>query len=72
MNMLKDMSADAELRINAYLAVMECPDVENIAAISDVLEVRIIKQNLLRRCYSNLCYMDKPLLIAVLNHIYKS
>jgi len=39
MNMLKDMSADAELRINAYLAIMECPDMENIAAISDVLEV---------------------------------
>lgn len=44
MHLLKDMSADAELRINAYLAIMKCPDVETIAAISDVLENEEINQ----------------------------
>lgn len=41
MNLLKDMSADAELRITAYLAIMKCPDAETIAAITGVLEVSL-------------------------------
>ena len=39
MALLRNMRADAELRINAYLAIMKCPDAETIAAISNVLQV---------------------------------
>lgn len=53
-SILKDLSEDSEVRIKAYLALVECPCQKVADAVKSVLENEKVNQGIIFYCFDNI------------------